>query len=240
SSVISAMVALTPRDPAALAAYADSVSTPGSPEYHRYLSVAQFARRFGPTEAQVAAVRAALEARGLRPGALAANRLTFNVSAPAASMSRTFGTSFERYRVAGGRTAFANTAAPALPASLSGLVQGVVGLDSLQVPRPAGLAQRRPGGSGSHAAARSATAPGEGAACSPAASTGGYTAGEIADAYGLSDLYAAGDGGSGTTVALFELEPYSASDIAAYQSCYGTATSVTNVPVSGGPGSGAG
>lgn len=240
SSVISAMVALTPRDPAALAAYANSVSTPGSPDYHRYLSVAQFARRFGPTATQVAAVRAALQARGLRPGALAANRLTFNVSAPAGSMSQAFATSFERYRVAGGRTAFANTSAPALPASISGLVQGVVGLDSLQVPHPAGLAESRPGRMRSHAVARSAAAPGEGQACSSAAGTGGYTAGEIADAYGLSDLYAAGDGGSGVTVALFELEPYSASDIAAYQACYGTATSVTNVLVGGGPGSGAG
>jgi Pro-kumamolisin, activation domain/Putative Ig domain len=241
SSVIDVMIALTPRDPGALAAYAHSVSTPGSPEYHRYLSVGQFARRFGSSAVQVAAVQAALEARGLRPGPLAANRLAFNVTASAGTMSRAFATSFERYRVSARRTAFANTAAPALPASLSGLVQGVVGLDSLQVPRPAGLAKRRPARSRSHAVARSTTAPGEGQACSPgAATTGGYTAGEIADAYGLSDLYAAGDGGSGTTVALFELEPYSASDVATYQSCYGTAASVTNLPVSGGPGSGSG
>jgi hypothetical protein len=240
SSVISAMVALAPQDPAGLAAYADRVSTPGSHEYHRYLSVAQFARRFGPSAAQVAAVRAALEARGLRPGALAANRLAFNVTASAGTMSRAFATSFERYRVAGGRAAFVNTAAPALPAAISGLVRGVVGLDSLQVPHPAGLAKRVPARSRSNGAAVSATAPGEGQPCSSAAGTGGYTAGEIADAYGLSDLYAAGDGGSGATVALFELEPYSASDIATYQSCYGTAASISNVVVSGGPGSGAG
>jgi len=240
SSVITAMVALTPRDPAALAAYASGVSTPGSPQYHHYLSVAQFARRFGPTAVQVAAVRAALEARGLRPGALAANRLAFNVTAAARTVSRALATSFERYRVAGGRTAFANTAAPVLPASISGLVRGIVGLDSLQVPHPAGLAKSRASRPRPSVAARSATAPGEAAACSSAATAGGYTAGQIADAYGLSDLYAAGDGGSGTTIALFELEPYSASDVAAYQSCYGTATSVTNIPVYGGPGTGAG
>src|SRR5207248_5335274 len=41
-------------------------------------------------------------------------------------------------------------------------------------------------------------------------------------------------------VGLSELEPYSPSDIAAYQSCYGTHAQVTNVQVDGGAGSGPG
>ena len=238
TSVIDATVALQPRDPAALAAYAQAVSTPGSSLYHRYLSVAQFAQRFAPGVAEVASVRAALQAQGLHPGPLAANGLSLDVTASAGAMSTAFATSFKRYRVAGGSTAFANTAAPALPASVSGLVQSVIGLDSLQVPHPAGLAKARGGRRQAHAA--STTAPGEGAPCSAGANSGGYTAPEIADAYGLSDLYAAGDGGSGTTVAVFELEPYSTTDIAAYESCYQTATPVTNITVDGGPGTGAG
>ncbi|MFZ1995975.1 MAG: protease pro-enzyme activation domain-containing protein, partial [Solirubrobacteraceae bacterium] len=241
SSVINASVALRPRDPAGLAAFAQAVSTPGSSLYHHYLSVAQFAQRFAPGAVEVASVRAALAAKGLRPGRITANGLSLGVTAPAGAMATAFATSFERYRVAGGRIAFANTAAPALPASISGLVEGVVGLDSLQVPQPAGLAKAA--GAQSHAGAtggRDTIAPGEGPPCAASASSGGYTAGQIAAAYGLSDLYAAGDGGSGATVALFELEPYSASDIAAYQACYGTSTPITNIPVDGGPGTGAG
>jgi hypothetical protein len=241
SSVIAATVALQPRNPGALAAFAKSVSTPGSPSYHHYLTVAQFARRFAPGVVQVASVRAVLQAQGLHPGALAPNGLSFDVTASAATMSKAFATSFRRYRVAGGRIAFANTAAPALPESVSGAVQGVVGLDSLQLPQPAGL--QKTGRARPHAAAptgQDAIAPGESQPCTAGADSGGYTAGEIASAYDLSDLYAAGDGGSGTTVGLFELEPYSASDIAAYQACYGTSTSITNVTVDGGPGTGAG
>jgi hypothetical protein len=239
SSLLHATVALNPRDRAALEAYAQAVSRRGSSVYHRYLTVAQFARRFAPGPAQVASVRAALQAQGLHPGPLAANGLSFDVTASAATMSRAFATSFERYRIAG-RTAFANVAAPAVPASVSDLVQGVIGLDSLQVPRPAGLEKvgRRP--HPRRTTAKDTIAPGESQPCTQGASSGGYTAGQIAAAYGLSDLYAAGDGGSGTTVALFELEPYSASDIAAYQACYGTATPVTNITVDGGPGTGAG
>jgi subtilase family serine protease len=41
-------------------------------------------------------------------------------------------------------------------------------------------------------------------------------------------------------VALYELEPYAASDVAAYQSCYGTHASVSNVSVDGGAGGGPG
>jgi hypothetical protein len=238
SSVIDAIVALQPRDRTALAAYAQAVSTPGSSVYRRYLSVAQFAQRFAPGVSAVASVRAALEAEGLHPGPVAANGLSLDVTASAGTMSTAFATSFKRYQVAGGRPAFANTAAPALPASVAGLVQSVIGLDSLQVPHPAGLAKARRPRSEPHAAAT--TAPGEGQPCTAGASSGGYTAGEIAGAYGLSDLYADGDGGSGTTVAVFELEPYSASDIATYQACYGTATPITNVTVDGGPGTGAG
>ncbi len=241
SSVIDATVALRPRDPAALAAYAQAVSTPGSAVYHHYLSVAQFAQRFAPSGAEVASVRAALEAQGLHPGALGANGLSLDLKASAGTMSTAFATSFERYQVPGGRTAFANTAAPALSTSVSGLVEGIVGLDTLQVPRPAGLVKApRARARAAAVAGRDTTAPGEGQPCTAGATSGGYTAGQIASAYGLSDLYAAGDGGSGTTVAVFELEPYSASDIATYQACYGTSTPITNITVDGGPGTGAG
>ena len=190
---------------------------------------------------EVASVRAALQAQGLHTGAVGANGLSLDITASAGTMSTAFATSFERYRVPGGRTAFANTEAPALSASVSGLVEGIVGLDTLQVPRPAGLAKApRARPHAGSAAAQDTTAPGEGQPCTAGASSGGYTAGQIASAYGLSDLYAAGDGGSGTTVAVFELEPYSASDIATYQACYGTNTPITNITVDGGPGTGAG
>jgi subtilase family serine protease len=238
SSVIDAIVALEPRDPAALTAYAQFVSEKGSRLYHHYLSVPQFASRFAPGSVQVASVRAALRAEGLKVGRLAANGLSLDVSASAGRMSSAFATSFRRYRTRNGHIVFANTAAPSLPASVAGLVQSVVGLDSVAVPTPAGLVTSH----SRHAprvTSKSVSAPGE-VQCGGAAGTGGNTAGQIASAYGLSDLYATGNGGNGSTVALFELESYSASDVATYQSCYGASASVSNVLVAGGPGSGSG
>src|SRR5271167_2500489 len=51
SATVTVDVALSPRDPAALDAFVQAVSTPGSPEYHHYLAPGQFAARFGPTAA---------------------------------------------------------------------------------------------------------------------------------------------------------------------------------------------
>src|SRR5579859_4231249 len=77
-------VVLAPRDPAGLAALATAVSSPGSPQYHRYLSVGQFAARFGVSADAVAAVRTTLLGDGLLPGALAPDGLSIAVSGSAA------------------------------------------------------------------------------------------------------------------------------------------------------------
>src|SRR5205814_793269 len=67
-----------------------------------------------------------------------------------------------------------------------------------------------------------------------------HTADQIASAYDFSPLYDAGNRGIGVTVAIYELEPNSPTDIDAYQSCYGTHASVSYVPVDGGAGTGPG
>lgn len=236
-------LSLRPRDPAAMAAYAHAVSTPESSVYRQYLSPAEFGRRFGATLAQIVAVKQDLRSRGLHPGAVDAARLTIPVTATAGQLERAFSVSLRRLALHGRRTGVMASAAPALDASSADLVQAVVGLDSLSAPRPLlvrprGLARRRP--SAVYRAAHS-TGP---QACvnaqAAASSQGAYTAGQIASAYGFSGLYAAGDRGAGTTVAVYELEPVLRSDLSRYQSCYGTHTSIGYVRVDGGAGAGAG
>ncbi|MHB8263432.1 MAG: protease pro-enzyme activation domain-containing protein [Acidimicrobiales bacterium] len=82
------------------------------------------------------------------------------------------------------------------------------------------------------------------AACSGASSTASaysaYTASQIASAYGLTSSYSTGYLGAGETIALYELAPFSSSDISAYQSCYGTSATVNPVTVDGGAPTGTG
>jgi subtilase family serine protease len=58
-------VYLAGQDPTGLAAFAMAVSTPGHAQYGRYLTSAQVMARFGPTHAQVSAVRSWLSGAGL-------------------------------------------------------------------------------------------------------------------------------------------------------------------------------
>jgi subtilase family serine protease len=233
-------VTLRPRNPAALTAYARAVSTPGSSAYRQYLTPARFARRFGPAPAQITAVRSALRARGLRPGATSAGGLSIPVTAIAGQLERGLSVSLLERSLPGRRTAIAATGRPTLGAGTAGIVQSVLGLDTGSAPRP--LLARAPRHPGAVPAAARAphVATGGPAAQTVATSDNAHTADQIASAYGFPGLYSAGDQGAGITIAVYELEPNSAADIAAYQSCYGTHTAVSYVPVDGGAGTGAG
>ncbi len=243
-------VVLKPRDPGGLTAYAQAVATPGSPLYHRYITPAQFARRFAPTRAAAAAVIASLRAHGLAPGRRSANGLAISVRADAGDLERAFSLSFSRFALPGGAVATLNTVAPAVDADIAGSLQVVVGLSSLDAMHPLRVdGVRRTGvdltGAPIAGARLSASVETGGpqpcaAATSVAADQSAYTTDQIASAYGFAGLYHQGDEGQGETVAVYELEPFDPQDIASYQGCYGTDAQVTVVGVDGSSDTGAG
>lgn len=238
---MSVAVALRPRDPAGLQSLATEVSTPGSSLYGQYLTPAQFATRFGATPAQVGEVESSLRAHGLSPGPVSPNGLSIPVSTTAGQLEQAFSLSLTRVALRGSRTAIANSVAPLLDANIAGVVQSVVGLDTLAHPRP--LIQRSAvGAARPRAGAHVLTGgpqPCAGALAAQAAQ-GGFTTDQIASAYGLSGLYLTGNRGAGQTVVLYELEPYDPADVVAFQACYGTHAPITNIPVDGGAGGGPG
>jgi len=74
--------------------------------------------------------------------------------------------------------------------------------------------------------------------CSGAAALragGAYTADQLASTYGFDSLYSNGRNGAGMTVGIYELEPFTPNDIAAYKACYGISTPApTTTTVQGG------
>ena len=237
STRITVDVTLRPRDPSGLAGFARDVSTPGTADYHRYLSGDQLAATFGPTTAVVQATRRWLASTGLTVGPTTASGLIVPVTGTAAQLESTFAVPLVRARLADGRVARLTTREPAVPSTLAPSVQGVVGLSDGAVATPH-LIRSAPlavaaAGSGARPADQTLSGP---QAC-PAISgrLGVWTATQLAQTYGISSLYGQGRTGAGQTVAIFELEPYTASDIAAYQECYGTDVPVTDTPVDGGP-----
>ncbi|MGH7734430.1 MAG: S53 family peptidase, partial [Gemmatimonadales bacterium] len=163
-------------------------------------------------------------------------------------------------RLPSGRVAFAADRAPMVPAGLAADIATVTGLSDMARPvphfarsagatgastAPAPMPGTTPGSNaltGAHAVPTGSAlpialtaSPGTAQPCSAAQSAatryGAYTPDQLASAYGLTPLYGQGRLGGGVPVAVFELETYYSSDIAAYQACMGTSASVQNVVV---------
>ena len=234
-------VVLYPRDPAALAGFATAVSTPGNPLYRHYLARGQFAGKFGPTSAAINAVTKSLASDGLSGGHLSADHLSIEYVTSAGKVAKALSVGLERYRLSGGRVAFANTRAPEFASAAARYVQGVIGLDDLTKAHRLGVVHVK-----THRATTRTphVVTGGPQPCSAAVAAGpdwsALTADQLASAYRFSSLYGSGDEGAGVSVALFELEPNLTTDIKAYQSCYGTSASVTYTEVDGGVGTGKG
>ena len=249
---LSGDVALKPSNPSGLASYAAAVSNPSSPQYRHYLAPGAFASLFGPSAATIDAVTSRLTASGLHVTSVSKNGLLIGFEGSVGSVGREFHTSFESYRLSSGRQAFAPSSSLLLPADVAASVQSVVGLSTVVVPHTVGALH----GSAGHVASLSpttATASAGHSVCagakSAAAGGGGLTDNQIAAAYGVNALLKQGSDGTGQTIAVYELEPFSASDQATFDTCYFGATKASEmasrlhvVPVDGGqpPGTGSG
>lgn len=219
-------VGLAPRDAAALGDYAEAVTTPGSPLYAKYLSRGQFAAAFGPAPSLVASVKRQLTDDHLSIAGTLDGGLLVSFSGSAAEVGSAFHTSFLRYRLPSGRTAFAETSPAELPASIASHVEAVLGLDNLTLPQPVGT----PRGATGHAKAAAppssrlsttTTGPDACTAANTAATEfGGLTDQQIASSYGVNGLYAHNDAGAGETIAVYEEEPFSMGDLATFDSCF--------------------
>ncbi len=228
-------VVLQPRDPAALQAAATNMSTPGNPLYEHFLARGQFASVFGPTPAAIAEITAYLRNAGLTPGTITPDHLIIPVETTVGRVDSALHISMNLYRQPRNglsATAVVNADAPTLPAPVASLVQGIIGLDTVSS-RPRGPIPAKPDPS-RRATPSIATAAGP-KACSQAVTVardfGGWTENQLAQAYSFNGVFAKGDFGGGATIALFEEQTYSATDIKDFQRCYGTKVAITNVSV---------
>jgi kumamolisin len=188
-----------------------ALNDPSSPQYHHYLTPAQFAQQFGASPADEAQIEYALRAAGLSVTPHAPGSLLLPVRGSVRQIEALFGVRIEDYRTADGRVHYAATSAPRLLGPLAGRVVGVLGLDDQTILPP------------THA--HPADQPG----------TNGYTPGDLASAYDLGPLQQAGLDGSGQTIALAEIDTFRPSDISSYDSTFGiTALPVKVIPVDGG------
>jgi kumamolisin len=187
----------------------EAIYTPGSPQFHQFLTADQFAKRFAPSDADIAKV-----VRGLAPYRLTvekATATTLKVTGMPADIERAFAVNLESYEVtADNSTAqysfHAPLTQPAIPADLSSLVKGVIGLDD----RPFAKPHHRQAPAFSHASlsAKATTAAGN--------PVGSLTVSDFARTYGVQPLYKKGINGKGKTLGILTFASFTPEDAYKY------------------------
>jgi len=118
---------------AALDTFLKSLQDANSPAYRRWLTPAEFGRRFGVSDADLAIIRAWLRSRGFTVNRVAASRVAIEFTGSVGQVREAFHAPIHKY-VVDGQEHWANAGDPQIPAALAPVVAGVAQLNDF-VPR---------------------------------------------------------------------------------------------------------
>lgn len=131
-------IALPLRNEAELHQVLQQLYAPGSPMYHKFLSVEEFTERFGPSQQDYDAVIGFAQANGLTVTGTAPNRMIVDVQGPVSNIEAAFNVNMGVYQhPTENRTFYAPDREPA--ADLPFALWHISGLDNFSIPRPASL-----------------------------------------------------------------------------------------------------
>ena len=208
---LSLAISLPLRNQVGLNDLVQQIYDPQSPNFHHYLSVEEFANRFGPTEADYAAVQSFAQANGLAVINVAENRMVLDVEGPAANIESAFHVSLGVYQhPTEARTFYAPDREPTVDLDVPLL--HISGLDNFSLPHAKNIrTSQQPSGIGK------TTGSGPG---------GDFIGSDMRAAY-----YGSGPlNGAGQSVALFELAGYQLTDV---QNFFKKVNQPLKVPVRG-------
>jgi len=116
------------------------LQNPSSPGYHRWLSSAEFDRRFGPAARDFGAVVRWLSSQGFKIHSADPGARSIQFTGPVFLVERAFGT---RLAVFGDGSLYANNSDPLIPSQFAGVISAIHGLDNLGRSYPLGRAALR-------------------------------------------------------------------------------------------------
>jgi kumamolisin len=163
-----------------------AVIDPRSPQFHHYISAAEFGARYGISTRALAGLERELVRDGVRITESYPQRTALRVSAPVSAITRLFGVAIGRFADRAGDAWHAPLGRPAIPRALAPLVSDVDGLSTEPVWRPEDVPES------------------------------GLAPPDTGSAYDLGPLYDMNILGQGQTVAIVALSDYDHDDPAAY------------------------
>ena len=188
-------IVLPLRNQAELTSLISRLYDPSSPDYHRFLTGAQFAQQFAPTAEDYKAVVAFAQANGFTVGASPANRLVVPITGTVAQVQTAFNVRMGLYHhPTQNRLFYSPDREPSL--NLNVPVAHIAGLDNYSQPEP--MVHRSNAAEGATSLVTGGSGPG-----------GAFLASDMRAAYyGGTALT-----GAGQTLALLEFDGYSQSDV---------------------------
>ena len=219
SRTLDLVIHLPSNDPDGLSALLQQLQDPSSPNYHKYLSVAEFTERFGPAQSDYDQVVAWATANGLTVTHTSVNRHIIDVTATVDAIDQALNVTIQSYQPvdASGKSAlFAPNSEPSI--ALSVPILKISGLDNFNPP------QRRMKYNDGTEPVANATGSGPSGNFLPSDMRAAY--------YGSGPLT-----GAGQTIAVFSFDGYRRDDVSLFYSLLHIANPptvpVTDIPVNG-------
>ncbi|HEX3985199.1 MAG TPA: Ig-like domain repeat protein [Acidobacteriaceae bacterium] len=169
--------------------------TPGTANYHKWLTPVQFGAQFGPSDQDIATVETWLQSKGFSVTKVDAGKQTLEMSGSVGQFRTAFNAQIHKYSV-NGEIHYANATDPQIPAALAPVFGGFASLNNFRVKKQARLLGK-------------ATYDPKTDKATPQWTVGGnneysfvLSPGDYAVQYDLNPLYAAGTNGSGVTIGI--------------------------------------
>jgi subtilase family serine protease len=198
----------SPEQELAVREFIDALHNPGSPNFHQWLTAAEFGERFGASQEDIDAITGWLQSHGLAVHSVYPSGMVVDFSGTAGQVRAAFHTEIH-YLEVNGQSHVANMSDPRIPEALAPVVAGVVSLHDF---RPRTMSKPR--------ADYTFTSGG--------ATYQAVVPADLATIYNLNPLFTAGITGKGQTIVVVEdTDLYSTADWSTFRSTFGLSTYTT-------------
>src|SRR5215831_1877457 len=117
----------SPEQEQALQQFLDELHTPGSPNFHHWITAQEFGARFGVAKQDLDALTGWLESHGFQLNVVYPSGMLIDFSGTAAQVRQAFQTEIHHLEVSGERH-IGNMSDPSIPAAIAPVVSGIVSL----------------------------------------------------------------------------------------------------------------
>ncbi len=132
----------SPEQEAALEELLAEQQDKSSPNYHKWLTPAEFGAQFGPSDSDIQTIESWLRSQGFTVNSVSNGRVVIDFSGTAATVQSAFHAGIHKYLLPNGKQHWANSTNPEIPAALAPVVAGIASLNNF-FPKPQHAAVHR-------------------------------------------------------------------------------------------------